>query len=177
MYVVIHIYNNNVIFVVNIKVWTLLNKFMNVEETFQSRESSCFIQRILKIHQTYLENLCIIHLKYLEVRDSSNVLERFVNLFIMVILVVIMKDFSTFLGNGHYVYFMVTIMKDFSCDAPNPGGPVDQPSTCEIPVGIASLDTTLSCRIHQDSFMSKSSLTGPFQPYSKYYLRLCHNSP
>ena len=63
------------------------------------------------------------------------------------------------------------------CGAPNPGGLVDQPLTCGIPVGIAYLDTTLSCLIHQDSFMSKSNPTGAFQPYSKYYPRLCHNSP
>ena len=37
--------------------------------------------------QTYLENLCIIYLIYLEVRDSFDVLGRFVNLYIMVIIV------------------------------------------------------------------------------------------
>ena len=41
----------------------------------------------LEIHLTYLEDSYIIHLIYLEVRDSSDVLERFVNLYIMVIIV------------------------------------------------------------------------------------------
>ena len=49
---------------------------------------------------------------YLEVRDSSDVLRRFVNLYIMVLMVAIMKDLSVFLDNDHYGYFMVTIMKD-----------------------------------------------------------------
>ena len=49
------------------------------------------------------------------------------------------------------------------CDAPNPRGPVDQPLTSKIHVDIAYLDTTLSCLIHRDSFMSKSNLIGPFQ--------------
>ena len=64
-----------------------------------------------------------------------------------------------------------------SCDAPKPKGPIDQSSTFKIPMGIAYLNTTVSCLIHRDSFMSKSSPIGLFQPYSKYYLRLCHNSP
>ena len=64
-----------------------------------------------------------------------------------------------------------------SCDALNHGGSVDQLSTCGIPVGIAYLDTILSCLIHRDSFRSKGSPTGPFQPYSEYYQRLWHNSP
>ena len=69
------------------------------------------------------------------------------------------------------------LMNDLFCEAPKPRGPIDQPSTYGIPMGIAYLDTTLSCLIHRDSFMSKSSPTGPFQPCSKYYPRLCHNSP
>ena len=36
---------------------------------------------------TYFEDSCIIHLMYLEVRDSSYVLEIFVNLCIMIIMV------------------------------------------------------------------------------------------
>ena len=44
---------------------------------------------------------------------------------------------------------------------------------CDAP----KLDTTLSCLIHRYSFMSKSNPTGPCQPYSKYYPRLCQNSP
>ena len=67
-------------FVINIKVWTLLNKFINMKQTLQSQESSCFIQLTLKIYSTYLEDLCIIHLMYLEVRDSSNVSGRLVNM-------------------------------------------------------------------------------------------------
>ena len=39
------------------------------------------------IHPTYLEDSCILHLTYLEVRDSSDVLGRFVNLYIMAIMV------------------------------------------------------------------------------------------
>ena len=58
-------------------------------------------------YPTYLEDSCIIHL-YLEVRDSSDVPRRFVNLYIMVI----MKDLLAFLDNGHYRCFMITIMKD-----------------------------------------------------------------
>ena len=73
--------------------------------------------------------------------------------------------------------FFVFFKLNKTCDAPNPGGPVDQLSTCGIPVCIAYLDTTLSCLIHRDSSMSKSSPTRPFQPYSKYYSKLCHNSP
>ena len=56
----------------------------------------------MNIHLTYLEDSCIIHLMYLEVRDSSYVPERFVNLYIMVLIVAIMKDLSTFLDNSHY---------------------------------------------------------------------------
>ena len=41
----------------------------------------------LKIHPTYLEDLCIIHLMYIEVRDSSDVPRRFLYLYIMVIMV------------------------------------------------------------------------------------------
>ena len=41
------------------------------------------------------------------------------------------------------------------CDVPKPGGPVDQPSTYGIPMGIAYLDTTLSCLIHRDSYEYK----------------------
>ena len=44
----------------------------------------------------------------MEVRDSFDVLGRFVNLYIMVI----MKDFLAFLDNGHYGCFMITIMND-----------------------------------------------------------------
>ena len=40
----------------------------------------------LEDYLMYLENLCIIHLMYLKVRDSSDVHERFVNLYIMVIM-------------------------------------------------------------------------------------------
>ena len=64
----------------------------------------------------------------------------------------------------------------FPYDTPNPEGPVDQYLTCGIPMGIVYLDTTLSCLIHLDSFMSKSNPTGRFQPYSKYYPIPCHNS-
>ena len=39
--------------VINIKIWTLLNRFINVNETIQSRESSCFIQRTLKIRVSF----------------------------------------------------------------------------------------------------------------------------
>ena len=49
---------------------------------------------------------------YLEVRDSFDIPERFMNIYIMVLIVVIMKDLSAFLDNGHYDCFMVTIMKD-----------------------------------------------------------------
>ena len=63
----------------------------------------------LKNYPTYLENSCIIHLMYIEVCDSYDVPERFMNLYIMVI----MKDLLAFLDNGHYGCFMITIMKDF----------------------------------------------------------------
>ena len=67
----------------------------------------------MKIHSKYFENSCSIHLMYLEVRDSSDVPKRFANLYIMVLMVAIIKDISTFLDNGHYGCFMVmTIMKD-----------------------------------------------------------------
>ena len=46
--------------------------------------------------------------------------------------------------------------------APKPEGPVDQLSTCGIPMGITYLDTTLSCLIHQGSFMSKVAPSSPF---------------
>ena len=59
---------------------------MNVEETLQFREGST-----LKIHPAYLEDSCIIHLMYLEFRDSSNVLGRFVNIYIMVIMISLWK--------------------------------------------------------------------------------------
>ena len=62
----------------------------------------------LEDYPMYLEDLCIIHLKYLKVHDSFDVLGRFVNLYIMVIL----KDLLAFLDNGHYVCFMITIIKD-----------------------------------------------------------------
>ena len=62
----------------------------------------------------YLEDSCIIHLMYLEVRDSSYIPERFVNLYIMVLMVAIMKNLSTFIDNGHYCCFIITIMKDLS---------------------------------------------------------------
>ena len=68
----------------------------------------------MKIHPTYLEDSCIIHLMYLEVRDSFDVPEIFVNLYIMVLMFAIMKDLSAFLDNDHYDCFMMTIMKDFS---------------------------------------------------------------
>ena len=55
----------------------------------------------------YLEDLCIIHLMYLEVRNLFDVPRRFVNLYIMVI----MKDF---LYNGYYNCFMITSIKDLS---------------------------------------------------------------
>ena len=61
-------------------------------------------------HPMYLEDSCIIHLMYLEVRDSSNVPKRFMNLYIMVLMVAIMKPLLAFLNNGHYGCFMVTIM-------------------------------------------------------------------
>ena len=64
----------------------------------------------LEYYPTYLEDLCIIHLMYLKVRDSSDVPGRFVKLYIMVI----MKDFLTFLDNHHYGCFMITIMKYLS---------------------------------------------------------------
>ena len=54
---------------------------------------------------------------YLEVRNSFDVLGRFVNLYIMVLMVAIMKDFSVFIDHGHYVDHygkMKTIMKNFS---------------------------------------------------------------
>ena len=56
----------------------------------------------------YLEDSYIIHLMYLEVHDSSDVLGRFMNLYIMVI----MKNLLAFLDNGHYRCFMITIMKN-----------------------------------------------------------------
>ena len=62
----------------------------------------------LKDYSTYLEDSCIIHLIDLEVRDLSDILGRFVNLYIMVI----MKDLLAFLYNDHYGCFMITIMKD-----------------------------------------------------------------
>ena len=40
----------------------------------------------LEDYPTYLEDSCIIYLMYLEVRDSSYVLERIVNLYIRVII-------------------------------------------------------------------------------------------
>ena len=41
---VMRIYYSTLIgIVINIKVWLLLNRFMNVKETFQSREGLCFI--------------------------------------------------------------------------------------------------------------------------------------
>ena len=63
----------------------------------------------LEDYPTYLEVSCIIHLMYLEVRDSSDVIGRFVNLYITVIT----KDLLAFLDNGHYCCLMITIMKDF----------------------------------------------------------------
>ena len=84
----------------------------------------------LEDYLMYLEDLCIIHLMYLGVRDSFDVPERFVNLYIMVIMkdlltfldndhydcftITIMKNLLVFLDNGRYDYFMITIMKDFS---------------------------------------------------------------
>ena len=62
----------------------------------------------LEDYLMYLEDLCIIHLMYLGVRDSFDVPERFVNLYIMVI----MKDLLTFLDNDYYDCFMITIMKN-----------------------------------------------------------------
>ena len=41
----------------------------------------------LEDYPMYLEDSCIIHLMYLEVHDSSDVPRRFVNLYIMVIMV------------------------------------------------------------------------------------------
>ena len=64
----------------------------------------------LEDYPTYLEDSCIIHLMYLEVFDSSDVPERFMNLYIMVII----KDLLAFLDNDYYGCFMITIMKDFS---------------------------------------------------------------
>ena len=64
----------------------------------------------LEDYSTYLEDSFIIHLMYLEVRDSFDVLGRFVNLYIMVI----MKDPLAFLDNGHYGFLMITIIKDLS---------------------------------------------------------------
>ena len=78
----------------------------------------------------YLEDSCIIHLMYLEVRDSSDLSKRFENLYIMVIMndllaflnngnygcfmMTIVNDLLAFLDNGHYGCFMITIMKNFS---------------------------------------------------------------
>ena len=62
----------------------------------------------LEDYPTYLKDSCIIHLIYLEVHNSSDVLRRFVNLYIMVI----MKNLLAFLDNDHYGCFMITIMKD-----------------------------------------------------------------
>ena len=39
------------------------------------------------------------------------------------------------------------------CDASKPEGPIDNPSTRGIPVGIAYLDTTISRPNHRDPFM------------------------
>ena len=41
----------------------------------------------------------------------------------------------------------------YQCDAPKPGGLVDNPSTRGIPMGIAYLDTIILCPLHQDPFM------------------------
>ena len=71
---------------------------MNVEKTFQSRKCQFFHPIKLEDYLTYLEDSCIIHLMYLEVCDLSDVLGRFMNLYIMVI----MKDLLAFLDNGHY---------------------------------------------------------------------------
>ena len=89
-----------------------------------------FLQMKPKYYSTYFENSCIIHLMYLEVRDSSNVPRRFVNQYIMIIMnnlltftdnghygcfmKTIMNDFLAFLDNGHYGCFMITIIKDLS---------------------------------------------------------------
>ena len=69
-----------------------------------------FYPMYLEDYPMYLEYSYIIHLMYLEVYDLSNVPERFVNLYIMVII----KDLLAFIDNGHYGYFMITIMKDLS---------------------------------------------------------------
>ena len=84
----------------------------------------------LEDYSTYLEVSCVIHLMYLEVRDSSDIPRRFVNLYIMIIMkdllvsldnghygcfmITIMKEILVFLNNGHYGCFMITIMKDLS---------------------------------------------------------------
>ena len=49
----------------------------------------------LEDYPTFLEDSYIIHLMYLEVRDSFDVLGRFMNMYIMVI----MKDLLAFLDN------------------------------------------------------------------------------
>ena len=67
-----------------------------------------FHQMNLKDYPMYLEDSCIIHLMYLEVRDSGDVPEIFVNLYIMVI----MKNLLAFLDNRYYGCFMITIIKD-----------------------------------------------------------------
>ena len=69
-----------------------------------------FYPMYLEDYPMYLKYSYIIHLMYLEVYDLSNVPERFVNLYIMVII----KDLLAFIDNGHYGYFMITIMKDLS---------------------------------------------------------------
>ena len=67
---------------------------------------------------------------HLKGHDSSNILGRFVNLYIMVFIndllayldngrydcfmITIMKDLLAFLDNGHYGCFMITIMKNLS---------------------------------------------------------------
>ena len=52
----------------------------------------------LEDYPTYFEDSCIIHLMFLKIRNSSDVLGRFMNLYIMVI----MKYLVAFQDNGHY---------------------------------------------------------------------------
>ena len=54
------------------------------------------------------------------------------------------------------------------CDAPKPGGPVDNSSTREIPVDFGKPDTTLLCPIYRDPYFHKNRAESPL--FGELYL-------
>ena len=54
---------------------------------------------------------------------------------------------------GEHLRKNISWSTSLGCDAPKPKGPVENPSTHEIPMGIAYLNTTISCPINRDPFM------------------------